>query len=102
MNAAGVAQHPDYIATASLDVLRATDYARLDAQQHVYLDYTGAGLFGESQLRGRDGRLDPFQPALTEVGVDLSGAEPATGAALSGTESTLELDAIAPELEHLA
>jgi selenocysteine lyase/cysteine desulfurase len=31
--------------------LRATDYVRLDAQGHVYLDYTGGSLYGESQLR---------------------------------------------------
>ncbi len=34
-----------------LDELRRTDYARLDAGGHVYLDYTGAGLYGDSQLR---------------------------------------------------
>ena len=31
--------------------LRAREYARLDAQDHVYLDYTGGGLYAESQLR---------------------------------------------------
>lgn len=40
-----------YHATETLDALRATEYARLDAQQHVYLDYTGGGLYAESQLR---------------------------------------------------
>ncbi|HEX7832349.1 MAG TPA: aminotransferase class V-fold PLP-dependent enzyme [Thermoanaerobaculia bacterium] len=30
--------------------LRATEFARLDAQQHAYLDYTGSALYGESQL----------------------------------------------------
>jgi selenocysteine lyase/cysteine desulfurase len=44
-------QHPDYTATEVLDRLRRADYARLDAQNHVYLDYTGAGLFAESQIR---------------------------------------------------
>ncbi len=42
---------PDYRATAVLDDLRARDFARLDAGRHVYLDYTGAGLYGESQVR---------------------------------------------------
>ncbi len=42
---------PAYAATAALDDLRAADYARLDREGHVYLDYTGAGLYGESQLR---------------------------------------------------
>ena len=44
-------QHPDYRSTELLDRLRRSDYAGLDAQNHVYLDYTGAGLFAESQLR---------------------------------------------------
>jgi molybdenum cofactor sulfurtransferase len=30
--------------------LRRTEYARLDAGGHVYLDYTGAGLYAQSQL----------------------------------------------------
>ena len=34
-----------------LDELRATEYARLDQQQHIYLDYTGGGLYAECQLR---------------------------------------------------
>jgi len=42
--------HPDYEATGKLDRLRAADYARLDAQGQVYLDYTGAGLHGDSQV----------------------------------------------------
>jgi molybdenum cofactor sulfurtransferase len=32
------------------DVLRRTEYGRLDAGGHVYLDYTGAGLYARSQL----------------------------------------------------
>ncbi|HEX2202580.1 MAG TPA: aminotransferase class V-fold PLP-dependent enzyme [Longimicrobium sp.] len=31
--------------------LRRRDFSRLDAQGHVYLDYTGAGLYAESQVR---------------------------------------------------
>lgn len=34
----------------ALDQLRARDYARLDATHHVYLDYTGGGLYAQSQL----------------------------------------------------
>jgi molybdenum cofactor sulfurtransferase len=41
---------PAYAATARLDELRSTEYARLDLLDHVYLDYTGAGLYAESQL----------------------------------------------------
>ena len=43
-------RYPFYAGTAVLDGLRARDYARLDASGHVYLDYTGGGLYAESQL----------------------------------------------------
>jgi selenocysteine lyase/cysteine desulfurase len=33
-----------------VDALRASQYARLDAQQHVYLDYTGGSLYAASQV----------------------------------------------------
>ena len=42
---------PDYLATASLDELRRQEYPDLDARDQVYLDYTGAGLFAQSQIR---------------------------------------------------
>ena len=42
--------YPDYQRTASLDALRASDYGRLDASQHAYLDYTGGGLYAASQI----------------------------------------------------
>lgn len=40
-------------AHASFDfaALRRREFARLDAQQHCYLDYTGSALYGSSQLR---------------------------------------------------
>ncbi len=41
---------PDDAATSAIDALRARDYARLDAQQHVYLDYTAGGLYATSQI----------------------------------------------------
>jgi selenocysteine lyase/cysteine desulfurase len=43
--------YPDFDSTWKLDELRATEYGRLDRQGHVYLDYTGGGLYAESQLR---------------------------------------------------
>jgi len=43
--------YPAYESTRVLDVLRATDYARLDRQGHVYLDYTGGSLYPESLVR---------------------------------------------------
>jgi selenocysteine lyase/cysteine desulfurase len=46
-----IEQHPEYQSTASLDRLRQSDYPTLDAQDQVYLDYTGAGLFAQSQVR---------------------------------------------------
>ena len=45
-----------YHATEKLDALRAAEYARLDAANHTYLDYTGGGLYADSQLR-RHSRL---------------------------------------------
>jgi molybdenum cofactor sulfurtransferase len=44
-------KYSTFDATQSLDHLRATEYARLDAQHHVYLDYTGGGLYAECQVR---------------------------------------------------
>jgi len=34
-----------------MDELRASEFGRLDRMGHVYVDYTGGGLFGESQIR---------------------------------------------------
>jgi selenocysteine lyase/cysteine desulfurase len=45
------ARFPEFQATRHLDELRATEYARLDTLGHVYLDYTGGGLYAEAQLR---------------------------------------------------
>jgi selenocysteine lyase/cysteine desulfurase len=43
--------YPAFETTKSLDDLRATDYSRLDQLDQVYLDYTGGGLYAESQLQ---------------------------------------------------
>ncbi|HEX6270956.1 MAG TPA: aminotransferase class V-fold PLP-dependent enzyme [Anaerolineales bacterium] len=48
--------YPAYPTTHIIDDLRATEYARLDIGGHIYLDYTGGGLYAESQLR-RHNRL---------------------------------------------
>jgi len=37
--------------TESLSELRSREYARLDGAGHVYLDYTGAGLYADSQVK---------------------------------------------------
>jgi selenocysteine lyase/cysteine desulfurase len=44
-------RYPAYRHTAVLDRLRRAEYGRLDRLDHVYLDYTGGGLYAESQLR---------------------------------------------------
>ena len=43
--------YPAFAKTASLDTLRRAEYARLDDAEHVYLDYTGGGLYAETQIR---------------------------------------------------
>ena len=43
--------YPGYRSTVLLDRLRASEYGYLDAGGHVYLDYTGAGLPAQAQLR---------------------------------------------------
>lgn len=42
---------PAYAATAVLDELRAREFGRLDEHGHVYLDFTGAGLYAASHVR---------------------------------------------------
>ena len=43
-------RYQQYKETASIDELRNFDYQRLDQSGQVYLDYTGAGLYGDSQV----------------------------------------------------
>jgi selenocysteine lyase/cysteine desulfurase len=45
------------IAVCLIEQLRATEYAYLDESDHVYLDYTGAGLPAASQLRAHAERM---------------------------------------------
>jgi selenocysteine lyase/cysteine desulfurase len=69
---------PEYQATSVLDELRRNDFARLDEGGHVYLDYTGAGLYADSQLTehvellrsgvfGNPHSLNPTSAAATEL-----------------------------------
>lgn len=44
-------RYSSYAATATLDDLRGAEFARLDRLGHVYVDYTGGGIHGESQVR---------------------------------------------------
>ena len=43
--------HPAFESTKVLDDLRRTDYGRLDRLGQVFLDYTGGGLYADSQIR---------------------------------------------------
>jgi len=69
---------PDFNNTSILDELRATEYARLDEQRHIYLDYTGGGLYANCQIRdhmellrnnvfGNPHSLNPTSRAMTEL-----------------------------------
>lgn len=49
--------YPEYSTTSQLDLLRATEYAYLDQQNHVYLDYTGSGLAACAQYSAHEERL---------------------------------------------
>jgi len=44
-------RYPDYEATRALDELRQTEYARIDREDHVYLDFTGGSLYSEKQVQ---------------------------------------------------
>jgi molybdenum cofactor sulfurtransferase len=45
-----VSQYPEYAQTTHIDDLRKREFTRLDRTGSVYLDYTGSGLYGESQV----------------------------------------------------
>lgn len=46
-----LAAHPEYEKTSALDALREREFGRLDAQEQIYIDYTGSGLYGSSQVK---------------------------------------------------
>jgi len=52
-----LAAYPDYVTTGRLDELRAAEYPYLDSRGHVYLDYAGAGLVADAQLRTHANRM---------------------------------------------
>ncbi len=71
-------RYPDFAQTQALDALRTTDYARLDRTDQVYLDYTGGGLYAESQITahmellrtgvyGNPHSHNPTSTAMTEL-----------------------------------
>src|SRR5262245_41316884 len=59
--------------TAMFDHLRASEYGRLDKHDHVYLDYTGGGLYAASQVAAHVALLhhevlgNPHSGSLTSV-----------------------------------
>ncbi len=70
--------YSDFNSTSILDELRATEYARLNELKHIYLDYTGAGLYADCQIRdhmellrsnvfGNPHSLNPTSGAMTEL-----------------------------------
>ncbi len=46
-----IQKYPTYDKTHDIDELRDRDYPRLDRTGQVYLDYTGGGLYADSQMR---------------------------------------------------
>ncbi|MET8311035.1 aminotransferase class V-fold PLP-dependent enzyme [Micromonospora sp. NPDC005173] len=48
---------PGYADTAPIDELRATEYRHLDRHGQVYLDYAGAGVAAQAQVRAHHDRL---------------------------------------------
>ncbi len=70
--------YPAFASTSAVDDLRAREYARLDDEGQIYLDYTGGGLYAESQLRehfdllrkgvfGNPHSQNPTSRAMTEL-----------------------------------
>jgi selenocysteine lyase/cysteine desulfurase len=43
-------EYADYKSTAHIDSLRSKEFKRLDAEGHVYLDFTGGGLYADKQV----------------------------------------------------
>src|SRR5215471_11176883 len=70
--------YPDFDKTHFLEELRATEYARLDELKHIYLDYTGGGLYADRQINdhmellrhnvfGNPHSLNPTSRVMTEL-----------------------------------
>lgn len=45
-----LAIYPEYASTFGIDDLRRREYSRIDRLGHIYLDYTGGGLYSETQI----------------------------------------------------
>jgi selenocysteine lyase/cysteine desulfurase len=53
-----IGSHRAYKSTQLLDQWRETEYSRLDTHRQIYLDYTGGGLYSQSQLDDIFDQLD--------------------------------------------
>jgi selenocysteine lyase/cysteine desulfurase len=51
------ARYPDYLLTRRIDEIRAAEYGYLDTGGHTYLDYGGAGLPADGQIRAHAERV---------------------------------------------
>ena len=67
--------YPTYPTTHIIDDLRVVEYSRLDIGGHIYLDYTGGGLYADSQLRLTTRYVVPGGPAGDEQQSDDGGQE---------------------------
>jgi len=68
-----LARYPGYELTRGLDRLRRTEYAYLDEQNHLYLDYAGSGLAASAQHRAHQRRMQgilPGSPSTTAPAID--------------------------------
>jgi molybdenum cofactor sulfurtransferase len=45
-----ITKYPEYKTTSCIDELRLSDYSRIDRTGQIYLDYTGGGLYADSQV----------------------------------------------------
>lgn len=70
-------KYPEYLETKQLDEVRSIDFARLDHDGHIYLDYTGSSLYATSQIEkhfnllnsnlfGNPHSSNPSSSAMTE------------------------------------
>lgn len=70
--------HPTYQNSVSIDHLRRKEYHNLDKDGHIYLDYTGGGLYAEFQLQehfellrhnifGNPHSISPTSSAITKL-----------------------------------
>lgn len=76
--AAFLSEYPEYGETDLLDDLREKEYGRLDETNQTYLDYTGGGLYADSQLEkhlrllqnnvlGNPHSVNPTSQAMTDL-----------------------------------